>query len=229
MKHPDFAMRFKQAVKHAGVEDTQEALSRLLGVSTVMIWSYRNGDKLPRMNTATRIANILGVSVEWLLTGTGKGPDGIGGHESIGDRDVVASPRIHGHVPLISWGQASVFCEAADLSEPGDAEAWLPCPADHSGRAYALRVTGDSMTSPCPNPAQKSYPEGTIIFVDPDKPLTNGCRVIAKLNSQVTFKIYAEDMGRIFLRPINFSYPAMDITDKEVNFCGVVLGAYSPD
>lgn len=141
--------------------------------------------------------------------------------------NVAPGPRIQGHVPVISWIQAGAFCEAVDPFEPGDAEEWLPCPAKHSDRAYALRVKGDSMTSP--HPGQKSYPEGTYIFVDPEKPLTNGCRVVAKLNGEVTFKTYAEDMGRTFLRPINPSYPAMDITDKDVTFCGVLLGSYSSE
>ena len=69
MKHPDFASRFNEAVQRSGVKDTQEALAKLLGVSSVMIWSYRNGEKLPRMDTATRIATKLNVSVDWLLTG----------------------------------------------------------------------------------------------------------------------------------------------------------------
>lgn len=68
MKHPEFARKFKQAVAMAGVDDTQRGLSKLLGVSEVMIWSYRNGEKLPRMSTATRIASELGVSVAWLLS-----------------------------------------------------------------------------------------------------------------------------------------------------------------
>ncbi|MBX2808484.1 MAG: helix-turn-helix transcriptional regulator [Cellvibrionaceae bacterium] len=67
MKHPQFAKKFKQAVSMAGVKDTQKSLSQLLGVSEVMIWSYKNGEKLPRMSTALRIASELGVSVDWLL------------------------------------------------------------------------------------------------------------------------------------------------------------------
>ncbi|WP_444890023.1 LexA family protein [Microbulbifer sp. DLAB2-AA] len=224
MKHPDFAKRFKQAVTHAGVEDTQEALARLFDVSTVTIWSYRNGEKLPRMSTATRIAETLGVSVDWLLTGAGKGPGLLGNTEG---SNVTQGPRIQGRIPLISWVQAGAFCEAVDLLESGEAEAWLPCPAAHSDRAYALRVNGDSMTSPYPG--QRSYPEGTIIFVDPDKPLTNGCRVIAKINGEATFKTYAEDMGHIYLRPINPTYSPMDVTGKDITFCGVIIGSYTPE
>ena len=71
MKHPKFAKRFNEAVALAGVESTQKALSKLLGVSEVMIWSYRNGEKLPRMAMALTIADELGVSVDWLLQGNG--------------------------------------------------------------------------------------------------------------------------------------------------------------
>ena len=71
MKHPKFAKRFNEAVALAGVESTQKALSKLLGVSEVMIWSYRNGEKLPRMAMALKMAEEFGVSIDWLLQGRG--------------------------------------------------------------------------------------------------------------------------------------------------------------
>ncbi|MFT5117443.1 MAG: transcriptional regulator with XRE-family HTH domain [Kiritimatiellia bacterium] len=71
MKHPKFAARFTQAVALSGVESTQKALGKLLGVSEVMIWSYRNGEKLPRMAMALNMAEEFGVSIDWLLQGTG--------------------------------------------------------------------------------------------------------------------------------------------------------------
>ena len=67
MKHPEFAKRFNQAVSLSGVESTQKALGKLIGVSEVMIWSYRNGEKLPRMAMALNMAEIFGVSIDWLL------------------------------------------------------------------------------------------------------------------------------------------------------------------
>ncbi|WHI53519.1 S24 family peptidase [Microbulbifer sp. MLAF003] len=103
----------------------------------------------------------------------------------------------------------------------------MPYPAAHSNRAFALRVNSDSMTSPYAG--QRSYPEGTIIFVDPDKPLTNGCRVIAKINGEVTFKGYTEDMGHIYLLPINPIRSPMKVTGKDISFCGVIIGSYTPE
>jgi repressor LexA len=83
------------------------------------------------------------------------------------------------------------------------------------------------MTSPYP--AQRSYPEGKTIFVDPEKPLANGCRVIAKINGEVTFKSYVEDMGHIYLRPINPTYSPMEVTGKDISFCGLIIGSCTPE
>lgn len=72
MKNTEFAARFIKAVEEAQINDkTQEGLGKLFGVSGVSIWSYRAGEKLPRMSTALRIAAALKVNVEWLLQGTG--------------------------------------------------------------------------------------------------------------------------------------------------------------
>ncbi|MFS1525346.1 LexA family protein [Microbulbifer sp. 2304DJ12-6] len=141
--------------------------------------------------------------------------------------NVVPVSDSYGRVPLISWVQAGEFCEAVNPFEPGDAEDWLPCPCAHSDRTFAVRVQGDSMTSPYPG--HHSYPPGTIIYVDPNVDVTNGCRVVARIDGEATFKTYAEDMGRKYLRPINPGYESRDITELSVEVCGVVIGSWIPE
>lgn len=130
------------------------------------------------------------------------------------------------NMPLISWVSAGVWCESPDNYAPGDAEEWLPRPSNAGPRSFAVRVDGDSMTSPYPG--SRSYPSGTIIYVDPDKDLTNGCRVVARANGEYTFKCYAEDAGRKFLKPLNPQYQMIDITE-DTHICGVVIGSYLPE
>jgi hypothetical protein len=67
----EFALRFNQAVAAAGLPTAQVPLGKRLGVSGPMARAYKTGEKLPAMSTAIRIANILNVCVEWLLTGRG--------------------------------------------------------------------------------------------------------------------------------------------------------------
>lgn len=129
-------------------------------------------------------------------------------------------------VPLISWVQAGDWSEAVDLFEAGEAETMLPCPVTHSVHTFALRVDGDSMTSP----SGKSYPHGAIIFVDPEQRggASPGDRVIAKLNGedQVTFKQLAEDRQGKYLKPLN---PNHQPIYGEFRILGKVIGMWIDD
>lgn len=218
MKNIEFAERFKQAVANSGVEDTQEALSRLLGVSGVMIWSYRTGEKLPRMATAVRIADKLNVDVNWLLTGKRYPQQNV----------ELAGMNLSRKIPLISNDGIAKWLYNKDQFENKDAKQWLYQPnVEHGSRTFAFEVSGDSMTSPYPT--QKSYYHGTIIYVDPDKTVVSGCKVVAcTQEGEYVFKTYIEDMGKRYLKAINPQYPMVEITDDMV-ICGVVIGAYVPE
>jgi SOS-response transcriptional repressor LexA len=140
--------------------------------------------------------------------------------------NVSRGPHVKGYVPLISWVQAGVWSEAIDLYEPGEAEDVIPCPASHSMHSFALRVEGDSMTSA----TGKSYPPGSIIFVDPEQRggVIPGDRVIAKLDGadKVTFKQLAEDRQGHYLMPLNPAHPAIY---EKFSVLGKVIGKWEPE
>ena len=127
-------------------------------------------------------------------------------------------------VPIISWVQASIFCCSEPQVIPTNSEM-IFCPAlGASERTFALRVVGDSMT----NPYGRSYPEGTIIFVDPLKEASVGKRVLAKTIKGHTFKQLAEnEYGEKYLKPLNPSY--RPILEDGIEVCGVVIGSYNPE
>jgi SOS-response transcriptional repressor LexA len=134
-------------------------------------------------------------------------------------------PHLYAEVPLISWVKAGEWGEAADPLPPGTAERWMPCPVRHSESTFAVRVRGDSMTAA----HGKSYPEGCIIFVDPDQcSPSNGARVLAKLNGseEVTFKVFKDEDGRRWLQPLNQSHqPIRD----EFRVIGTVIGKWEDE
>ena len=149
---------------------------------------------------SAELARALQVNRHWLEKG--RGPKSI-------DANVEAGPDIEGQVPLISWVQAGEWQQANDPYPPGAAEEWIASPVRGSEGVYALRVRGDSMFNPT---GPKSYPDGCIIFVDPSRRSPhNGERIIAKLagNDEVTFKVYVEDAGKSFLKPLNPQFPAI--------------------
>jgi len=127
-------------------------------------------------------------------------------------------------LPLISWVRAGDWDVANDYLQPGDAEGWYYCPRPTSQSSYVLKVRGDSMTAP--SGAKRSYPEGSLIFVDPEKRApVNGDRIIAKLegSDEVTFKVYKNEDGRQWLMPLN---PLHEPIRDSFKVIGTVIGMW---
>ena len=150
--------------------------------------------------------------------------------EKIADRiqepNVEPGPDIKGRVPLISWVQAGAWCEVEDLYAVGDAEEWMPCPTSHGPRTYALRVRGESMFNPH---ERRSFRDGDIIFVDPDRLAENGSPVIAKLDDsqEATFKQLVIEGEERYLKALNPNWPDRIIRiNGNATICGVVIGKY---
>jgi SOS-response transcriptional repressor LexA len=199
---------------------SQTSLAQKAKVSQTIIHKLITGKAL-ETRKISKIAAALGVNTDWLASGTGEKFTTKSGELF----NVEQLSKRCSYVPLISWVQAGEWKEAIDNYAVGDAEEWLLCPVSHGKKTYALRVKGDSMTSPYPG--NISYPEGVIIFVDPEKEITSGCRIIAKLSNsnEVTFKEYREDAGKHFLRPLNPQYQMQEISN-DTHLCGVVIGQF---
>ena len=69
-----FGDRLAAAREEAGL--TQEALASKLGVKTATLAAWENDLKEPRANRLQMLAGMLSVSLSWLMTGMGDGPDG---------------------------------------------------------------------------------------------------------------------------------------------------------
>lgn len=129
----------------------------------------RGKSKAPRGQSLTRLAEALGVSAEWLMTGDGN----------------IAPPDKQAHdakvrAPLISWVSAGVMA-FPDVSE--EMIGWVEeTGLDPDGDWIALKVVGDSM--------DRISPPESIIFVDRrDKVLVpNACYVISNGDGEATYK-----------------------------------------
>jgi SOS-response transcriptional repressor LexA len=224
----EYSERLTYAINLRGTN--QSYVARSIGVKPQAIQYLCKQGK--RSVHSAKIAEILSVNVKWLTEGIGEieflykeGNNAISKKPATGlDNNLEEGPDNKGYVPEISWVQAGAWCEAIDNFEVGDAERWIPCPVAHSKHTYALRVKGDSMVSPSGNPI--SFPEGTLIYVDPESPLISGKKVIAKLldRNEVTFKVYREDAGKKWLIPLNPMYDKIEFVEG-MYICGVVIFA----
>lgn len=175
--------------------------------------SYEKGHReKPRELNA--LAEVLLINPPWLEFGRGSW--------DASDANTAAAPPGR-RVPIISWVQAGAWQDVQDNFHPGEADEWATAFDTLPGRsAFALKVTGDSMTSPLPGGL--SFPEGTIIIVDPDRAADAGDFVVAKdtTTQRATFKKLMHDGGRWFLKPLNPGYPTIEIDDPAMRVIGKV-------
>jgi SOS-response transcriptional repressor LexA len=89
----------------------------------------------------------------------------------------------------------------------------VPVNVDVRRHTFALRVQGDSMISHSVN----SFPEGSILIVEPDLEALPGDFVIAKNElGETTFKQLVKDSGAFYLKPLNSRYPIAPLGSSEI-------------
>lgn len=204
-------IRLQQAALDAHGITGKSELARRLHVlpQTIYNWGVRGMSKEGMLDAQ----RLLGISAMWIETGTG--PMMVGGSDSL------SIPTPKAKVPLISWVRAGSWTDVEDQLN-SDQEAWVY--ADEcrpSSHAFALRVEGDSMTSPVP----PSFPDGCIIIVDPDRAPKAGDYVVAKdiTTQRATFKRLMTDGNRWYLKPLNTAYPAIEVDDPAMRVIGVAI------
>jgi SOS-response transcriptional repressor LexA len=121
-------------------------------------------------------------------------------------------------VPLINW-------EELNNTNSHTSTTAIPCPTAHSTATFATTVKDNTMTTQY----GRSYPQGSLIFVDPTQAKTakNGDRVLALIEGTIpTFKIYGEADGERYLQSINPQYP---IITRQFTIIGVIIGTWMPE
>lgn len=168
---------------------SEQQLADAVGVSRGAVQQWEKpGGTAPRRSNQPLVARVLGLSVAELAAGGA----------SVGQGLVV-----RGEVPLISEVEAGNYTDIDNYKPKGhfDTVAVSVAVQRHT---YALRVHGDSMVSE----SGDSFPEGSILVVEPEMEAITGDYVIA-LNdqNQTTFKQLVKDGGDLYLKPLNARYP----------------------
>lgn len=219
------AARLK-ALFDANAGMSQEKFGQTHGIgSQGAVWQYLEG-KIPlNLPVVLKFARGLGVQVVAISPTLARE---IGETHEVQDgaiKNYSTGPEIRANVPLISWANAVKWLESIEVSRDADAEDWYPMPRQAGPSTYCLRVEGDSMTAQY----GKSYPAGSIIFVDPhQRAPANGKRVLAKLkaSNEIAFRVFVQEAGRTFLKPLNAHYPPIF---EEFTVIGTVVGKWEDD
>jgi len=209
--------RLYRAAKILKNIEGQSNLARFLNASpqTVKNWEERGVSKQGLL----KAQDVIGCSATWVETGTGQMVFG----ENIELGPDFKSERKY---PVISWVQAGSWTEICDNFQPGDSDEWRPCHKDLGKCGYVLRVRGPSMTAQPGAPY--TFPEGMLLYVNPELEATPGRFVIVRRNknNEATFKKLIVHEGELYLEALNPSWPYKYLKLEEGDqFCGVVVSA----
>ncbi|MEH6483061.1 MULTISPECIES: XRE family transcriptional regulator [Pseudomonas] len=211
----------KAALKAQGKSITQADVAEACGWSGQSAFSQYATGKVPlNLEALMRLSTALSFSPDQvsprlagLISNSSLAPSNI---------EPALQPQVTRRYPLISRVPAGLWEEAIDNYQPFDGEEWIDSPVYAGENGFWLRVKGDSMT----RMESPSFPDGTLVLVEPWAPLISGKYYVAKLedSNEVTFKQYVEDAGIKYLRPLNSSYRTIEINGN-CKFVGRVVDA----
>lgn len=222
-----FSKRLNEACDKAGVRvrgravDIQKLLkSKKIPVTTTAIGKWLNGEAVPEQDKLLPLALWLEVRPSWLEYGEG---NRLNEAQSTYATNTSKGPKLKDKVPLISWVQAGSWTEVANAYELGAAETYYYCPVPHGPNTFALQVRGESMENPH---SRRSFYDGDIIFIDPDKGADHNSLVVVKLDdsNEATFKQLIIEGNEHYLKALNPTWPEPVIRiNGGATICGVVI------
>lgn len=112
-----------------------EQAGEAIGVSWQTVQQWENGKTAPKRTRLDKVASFYGVAASELLNDALPlqkekiRTESHHGSKIQGISNIEYGPDIKGSCPLISFVQAGKWQEIIDNFQPGDAEAWIPCPA----------------------------------------------------------------------------------------------------
>lgn len=176
---------------------SEQAFANAVGVTRAAVqqWERPEGTA-PKRATQLKVAEMLGMSVSELMAGSKAGP----------------KPELRREVPIVSEVDA-VRYTMIDNFKLRRGQKMVPINVEIHRHTFALRVHGDSMISE----SHDSFPEGSVVIVEPDMEAMSGDYVIAKnQEGETTFKQLVKDGGEYFLKPLNPRYPIRPLGTAEI-------------
>jgi phage repressor protein C with HTH and peptisase S24 domain len=170
-----FAWRLGVAADEARM--SQAEIASRLGTTPSRVGNWFQAANFPRRADARRLADLLGVTVDWLLEGTGE-KSRLAVAEDAGSYGDSAVREI----PVISWSHAG---EAATYEEMPKHWQGRVATTSRDRKAFAVIVEGDCM--------EPKFLPGDRVVLEPHAELRNGKPVVAKLvDDAVQLRIYTK-------------------------------------
>jgi len=214
------ADRIKLRMQELGLKGVD--ITREIGITSGGISQWLGGAAKPKGDYLLKLAKLLKCSPEWIL----------GGQDDLEPIEtyptVTPESNLARLVPMVSWHKAKEIGKDHNNLKKQDVLGWAPAFQNCSAGSYAITVQGSGMVSAFPG--ERSYPDGTILYIDPNKEAKPDNRVLVNNPDYETplFRTLTIDSGKLFLKALNPQYP-MIAFDERMKIIGVIVGSYFPE
>lgn len=192
---------------------SQMQLAEMAGIKQQSLQKIESG-KTKHSKYINEIAKALTVDPGWLQFGTGKFPSHIFPDNENEPQNLTSETLV------MDW--EDLFEIAINKDKPAHKNLkFIPYYRENEA-CFALQVKDDSMVSPG---TAKSYVPGEYIIINPELRPEKGDLVIAICDDEVLFRRFLTYSKKHYLSPFNTSYPAIEIDEKSVIFCGVIISS----
>jgi len=224
MKHPEYAKRFRDLWKETEeAPKTQKELAKWLGYAQPTISDWLNGEKLPSMETAIKIAAKFGCCVEYLITGKGEKYPGVSAknqpineiNETQGRWTLITKKEHAIKTKLIKW---SDFCHNSDFTTAIEELDSMIIDKDlkPSDKSYIIEIDRDIF---------KGFAVGTQLLIDPEvQPIKNSITVLSIGDKIPTLVRWNPGFGELQVEPLESGYPnSISLENKDYILLGVAV------
>lgn len=211
MDKTSLSSRLRQAMG----DMTETALQKLSGVPQSTINRILSGESRdPRRSNVDKLASALGVSSEWLISGTS--PDRL--YEAVAARTSHSVAEVQAallHRTIDTAYRVPVTCTA----EPGTDGAWSEHESQHGNgflkypstdsKAYAIKIKGDGLAPRCRH--------DEFLVIEPDAAVGPGDEVLVSTGDRLMVCLYQYTRsGRIHLASISNERDQVVINEGDV-------------
>ncbi|MEX1139840.1 MAG: XRE family transcriptional regulator [Bacteroidota bacterium] len=204
------AQRIRQA--RLSKDFDQARLAAKLDVATRTLQRWEKGEQVPDGNYLMRLAKIMGVSPEWLLTGSGSMYS-----QETSEKILPLPTNRYKKVDLISLPLLSSVPGGAPslMFHPDYVEKYITVDSVHDKAAFALEVKGNSMAP--------KIEDGDIIVVSPKLESRSGDICVVRVSDEDTVKRIKVDEHLVYLIPLNPEFEPMAVKKRDVTFMWKVV------
>lgn len=200
-----FANRLNQALSEKNIRAVD--LANKLGVSESTISNYRRGFSAPKRERLAKIADILNVSIEWLL-GVDVPMEPAKQNTTLIDLNKFDNifPVEKHKIPLLG----EIACGQPIFADE-DRESYIEIGTDiHAD--FCLKAHGDSMIN-------ARILDGDIVFIRKQEMVENGEIAAVIIDDEATLKrvYYEKDKGKLVLQAENSAYAPLIYIGDELN------------